>query len=107
MELINRHLDDRRNKHMGEDQNPVTADDIKLDVDDDYVLEIRKMLKKHQAIWLWYHGEINVYEHRIYVQSDGKPFKSPPFRAGPKTRQQEQSDVEEKLKAEVIEPYWS
>lgn len=45
--MINRHLADEREKYIGENQNPGTADDIELDVDEWYVREIRKRFKKH------------------------------------------------------------
>lgn len=47
VEMINRHLADEREKYIGENQNPGTADDIELDVDEWYVREIRKRFKKH------------------------------------------------------------
>ena len=50
--LINKHLADEREKHMGDDEKPVTADDIDLDVDDEHVPAIRTMLKKHEDRWL-------------------------------------------------------
>lgn len=52
------------------------------------------MLKKLEAMWLENLGEITFYKHRIYFQPDSKPFKSPPFHAGPKARQLEKAEVE-------------
>ena len=43
----------------------------------------------------------------IDLVPDAKPFKSAPYRAGPKTRELEQAEVEKKRKAGVIEPVMS
>ena len=104
-ELINKHLADLRESHMEQDEKPVTAEDIPLDdVDPKYHETIRRMLKKHEQMWLGQLGEINVTEHTIELKSDAKPFKSPPFRAGPKTRELEQFEINKQLNAGVIEP---
>lgn len=104
VEFINRHIGDEREKHMGEDQQTVTSEDIKLDVEEEYIPEPRRLLWNHEEMWLEDFGEINVYEYRIDLNPDAKLYKAPPFLVGPKTRQLEQSEVEKKVKAGVIEP---
>ena len=104
-ELINKHLADLRESHMEKDDQPITAKDIPLDdVNQEYHEEIREMLKEHERMWLGELGEINVTEHSIDLIPNARPFKSPPFRAGPKTRELEQFEVTKQLKAGVIEP---
>lgn len=58
-------------------------------------------------MWFGNLGKIAVMEHRIDFVLDAKPFKSAPYRAGPKTREIEQFEINEKLKADVIEPVLS
>ena len=91
VDTINRHLADHREKHMGEDEKPVTADDINVDVPDDKVDEVRAMLRKHEKAWSGQLGEINATELRIDLKPDAIPFESPPYRAGPKTRELEKA----------------
>lgn len=50
--LVNRDLDYEREKHMGKDQKTVTTDETEVDDDEEYILEISKMLKKHEPMWL-------------------------------------------------------
>ena len=48
-------------------------------------------------------GEINITQHSIDLIPGARPFKSAPYRAGPKTRELEQFEIEKQLKAGVIE----
>lgn len=57
---MNQRLADGREKRVGGDQKPVPAEVIKLDVEEEYVPEIFKMLKKHKSMWIRDLGEINV-----------------------------------------------
>ena len=41
---------------------------------------------------------------RIDLKPDAKPFKSPPYRAGHKTRELESTEITKQLDAGVIEP---
>lgn len=44
----NHHIANERKKDMAEDQNALTNEDIELDIDEAYVPEIPKILKKHE-----------------------------------------------------------
>ena len=44
---------------------------------------------------------------RIDLKSDAKPFKSPPYRAGPKTRELERAEITKQLYSGVIKPAMS
>ena len=105
--LINRQLADEREKHMGADEKHMTADDIELDIPVEKEKDVRDMLRKHEKIWNGELGAINVTDMRIDLVPDAKPFKSAPYRAGPKTRELEQAEVDKQLKAGVIEPAMS
>ena len=85
---------------MEKDEDPTTADDIPLDeVPDELQDRVRQMLRRHEHMWHGKLGEINVTEHGIDLKPGSKPFKSPPFRAGPKTRELVQFEVDKQLKA--------
>ncbi len=103
-ETINKHLADMREAHMGSEESPTTAEDIELDVEEKYHSTIRTMLKKHESMWNGKLGDINVVEHSIDLVPGARPFKSQPYRAGPKTRELEQSEINKQLEAGVIEP---
>ena len=49
-------------------------------------------------------GEIAATEHRIDLVPDARPIASPPYRAGLKAREAEQTEVNRMLEAGVIEP---
>lgn len=104
IDTINRHLDDQRESHMAEDETPTTADDIKLGFPEDKENAMRTMLRKHKTMWSGQLSEIKETELRIELNTHAKPFKSPQYRAGPKTRELEQSEINKQLKAGVIEP---
>jgi len=107
IDVINRQLADQRELHMGKDEKPVTADDINIDVPVDKEEAVRSMLRKHESMWSGQLGEINVTEMRIDLVPDAKPFKSAPYRAGPKTRELERAEIDKQLKAGIIEPAYS
>ena len=103
--VINKHLADLRESHMSDDETPVKAEDIDIsDVDEKYHEEIRAMLKKHETIWNGKLGHINVLDHNIELVNGARPFKSPPYRAGPKTRELESFEIKKQLDAGIIEP---
>ena len=65
-ELINRHLADLRESHMEKDEEPITAEDIPLDdVPTEYHDRVRRMLQRHEHMWLGKLGNINVIEHGV------------------------------------------
>ena len=107
IDTINKHLSDQREQHMGEDEKPKTADEIDLNVPEDRKQEVRDMLRKHEKSWSGQLGDITVTEMRIDLKPDAKPFKSPPYRAGPKTRELEKAEIDKQLAAGVIEPAMS
>ena len=66
--------------------------------------EIRAMLKQHESLWSGKLGEISATKHHIRLIEGARPFKSAPYRAGPKTRELEEEEVKRQLEAGVIEP---
>lgn len=60
------------------------------------------MLKKHESIWLGKLLEIHIFEHRVDLQPNVKPFKSPPFRS--QDKRVGVSRNRKQLKSWVIEP---
>ena len=103
--LINQHLADAREAILGEDaEEPITADTVELGVDEKLQPEIRKMLRKHEHLWSGKLGKISVAQHHINLIPGARPFKSAPYRAGPKTRELEEFEVKKQLAAGVIEP---
>lgn len=49
-----------------------------------------------------YLGEIRDTELHIYLKEEARPFRSAPFRAGPKTCEIEQAEVKKQLDAGLI-----
>ena len=81
------------------------AEEVPLEeVPEEYHQRIRKMLKKHESMWLGELGEISVTEHSIDLVPGARPFKSAPYRAGPKARELEEAEIKKQLEAKVIEP---
>ena len=62
------------------------------------------MLRKHESLWDGTLGDINITQHAIYLIPDARPFKSAPYRVGPKQRELEQVEITKQLEAGVIEP---
>ena len=104
IDTINQHLADSRESHAGKDEKPVTAETVELHVDEKYHPTIRKMLKKHESLSSGELGKINTVQHRIDLIPGARPFKSAPYRAGPKTRELEEFEIDKQLKAGFIEP---
>lgn len=103
--VINEYMKDKKSNNMESDENPTTADDIDLgDVDKRHHKAIRNMLRKHEKMWSGQLGEITVTEHHIDLVKGARPFKSHPYRAGPKARELEKFEIDKQLKAGVIEP---
>ena len=83
----------------------MTVDEIDLSqVDSRFHGRIRAMLKRHASMWSGKLGEINITEHAIDLKPDARPIAVPPYRAGPKTRELEQAEVDRQLRDGVIEP---
>ena len=105
IETINKHLADLREAEHGKDEEkPITAETVELGVDKTYHKAIREMLRDHEHLWDGTMGQINITQHAIDLVPGARPFKSAPYRAGPKTRELEQFGIEKQLKAGVIEP---
>lgn len=62
IETISKHLADNQEKHIGEEEKPVTAADIYIDVLKDKEDNVRALLTKHERSWSGQLGEINVAE---------------------------------------------
>ena len=62
------------------------------------------MLRKHEKMWSGELVHIAVTENSIDLVPDARPFKSAPYRAGPKMRELIDFEVNKQLKAGVIEP---
>ena len=105
IKLINRHLADARDAALkADDDEPVTADTVELGMTEGKEEEIRAMLKQHESLWSGKLGEISATKHHIRLIEGARPFKSAPYRAGPKTRELEEEEVKRQLEAGVIEP---
>ena len=62
------------------------------------------MLKKHESMWLGELGEISITEHAIDLVPGAGPFKSAPYKAGPRARELGEAEIKKQLEAKVIEP---
>lgn len=103
IDAVNQHLDDQSESHIYADEKLTIADDIKVDVPPDKDQAVRDMLRKHERIWSDQLREIKATELRIDVRPSTGQFKSPTYRAGPKTQELEQPEINKQLKYEVIE----
>lgn len=65
----------------------MTADDIKLDVASHMEQAAQDMLRKHEQGLSGKICQIKATDLKIYIKPDSKPFTSPPYRTGPKTRE--------------------
>lgn len=82
-----------RKSHTGSDESPSTAKAINSVVEKKNRSTIHTMLKKHERMWSGKPGDTNVVEYSIYLVPGARPFKSRPYRAGPKTRESEGSEI--------------
>lgn len=82
IDIFNKHLTDQQERHMGEDEKPVTNVDITLNFLSYREVTVRSMIRKHEHMWCRQPGQINVSEMRIEMVLYAKPFKSPPYRVG-------------------------
>lgn len=92
---------------MKTDGKPVTAHYIDIGMSVEKKDAVRYMFRRHKNIWSGQLCEINVTKMRINIVPDSKPFKSKPFRAGPKTRELERTKIDKQLKSGVMEPVMS
>lgn len=63
------------------------------------------MLRKHNDLLSDRIGNVNITQHLIDLIPAARPFKSAPYRIGPKTGEIEQLEIYEQLKAGAIEHY--
>ena len=75
-----------------------------MDVAEDVEEDVLDMLREKARLWTGKLGQINVADMRIDLFPDAKPLKSPPYLAGPKTRQLEQNEINRPFQSGVIEP---
>ena len=66
--------------------------------------EITAMLDEFASMWDGHLGRVSIAKHRIELQPGARPSYSAPYRAGPKARDFEKSEIDKMLKAGVIEP---
>ena len=103
--FINKHLADAREAALREQEGtPVTAETVELGVPENIQPKIRDMLKKHEHLWSGKLGATTAVKHHIQLVPGARPFKSAPYRVGPKTRELEEFEVKKQLAAGVIEP---
>ena len=88
----------------GTENNPPTIDDIDLNhLPTDIQEKARKLLSKYDHMWNGKLGKISVTEHRIKLKDDAQPVHLQPYRAGPKAREFEQTEVRRMMEDGVIE----
>lgn len=92
--VIIRHFADNREAHLNQDEKAMTAGKIVSAVDETYLSKIRIILSMQEAMWTGELGESGRTEHRINLIHSATPFKSPPYRTGPKTIEQERFKVQ-------------
>jgi transposase InsO family protein len=106
-EYLEKSVKDLREKKARppKEEELMTAEDVDLSgVDKRWHARIRSMLDRHAAMWSGKLGEITITEHAIDLKPDARPVAVPPYRAGPKTRELEQAEVDRQLRDGVIEP---
>lgn len=84
------------------EEKPTTAATVPLCVDAKYHQKFRKIFSRHEFRWLGKLGDVNVTIHPIDLIPITRPFQPAPYRAGPKTREMERSDIQKQLDAELI-----
>lgn len=65
---------------------------------------VRKMLSRFAPMWDGKLGTIEATEHAIDLEPDSVPFRQPPYRAGHRDREFEESEIKKMLKEKVIRP---
>eukprot|EP00171_Calliarthron_tuberculosum_P022928 IDg22928t1 len=64
----------------------------------------QNLLRKHEHLWSGHLGKIRETEHYIDLVPGARPFRSHPYRAGPKQRELEDAEIQRMLEADVIRP---
>lgn len=73
------------------------------DLDAKYHDSIRKMLASFADMWGEKLYRIDNVEHRVEMTQDNRPFHFAPYPVGPKTRKLEKLEIQNQLRAGVIE----
>lgn len=95
-----------REAALGEQEEvPITAETVQLDIYEKLQPKIRNMLRKHEHLWSGKLGKILAIKHHINLVLGARPFKSAPYRAVPKTGELEEFEVKKQLAAGIIKPY--
>ena len=82
-----------------------SLDDVDLShLDQAQQVSVRKMLAPFSSMWDGSLGRVNVAVHRIETPKDARPFRSQPYRAGPKMRELEEQEIKRQLDLGVIRP---
>ena len=85
-----------------------TVDDLDLShVEPRLRTRVREMLRKYSSMWNGNLGEIRVMDHHIELPPDTRPIAQQPYRAGPKAREFEETEVQRMLRDGIIEPSMS
>ena len=66
--------------------------------------KVHQMLKPFSSVWNGELGTVTVTKHLIDLQEGTRPVHCQPYRTGPKSRENQQSEVDKTLKTGVIEP---
>ena len=89
------------------EETPSTDWRTKVEVGED-IAEHRErilaLLDEFKAMWDGHLGLIQAVTHNITLEPSSRPFHSAPYRAGPKMREHEKAEIDNMLKAGVIEP---
>lgn len=75
-----------------------------LDVDAEHYDGIKKVLPPFADMWSGKLGCINAVKHYINQTPNSRPFRLTSYRKGPEVRELEEWEVQNQLKADVIEP---
>ena len=86
-------------------RNQFSLDDLNLShLTQEHQQVVRDTLRPFAEMWSGHLGSIEKAKHRINLIPGAQPFRQPPYRSGPKSREIEQLEVDRMLKEGVIEP---
>lgn len=76
---------------------------MKIHAPKNYHTHIRALLRKYEDLWTAELGNIRATTHHIELIPGARPFKSAPYRAGPKERELEELETKLQLAVGFIE----